>query len=51
MPLDPQVEALLNQMREAGAKPFEELSVPEARVAALAFADLQGEPEAVASVE
>ena len=51
MPLDPQVEALLHQMREAGAKPFEELSVPEARVAALAFADLQGEPEAVASVE
>jgi acetyl esterase len=51
MPLDPQVDGLLQAMREAGAKPFEELSVPEARVAALAFAELQGEPEEVAKVE
>ena len=35
MPLDPQVEALLNEMAAQGAKPFEELSVAEARVAAL----------------
>lgn len=51
MPLDPQVEALLNEMRELGAKPFEELTVPQARIAALSFAKLQGEPEAVASVQ
>ena len=38
-------------MREAGAKPFEELSVAEARAAAWSFAALQGEPEEVASVE
>ena len=51
MPLDPQVAALLAQMQEAGAKPFEELSVPEARVAARSFADLQGEPEPVARID
>src|SRR6478735_7885239 len=51
MPLDPQVEALLAQMQEAGAKPFEELSVPEARLAARSFADLQGEPEPVARID
>ena len=50
MPLDPQIEAVLEEMRAAGAKPFEELSVPEARIAALGFKELQGEPEAVASV-
>jgi acetyl esterase/lipase len=50
MPLDPQMEAVLADMRAAGAQPFEELSVPEARVAALGFRELQGEPEAVASV-
>jgi len=50
MPLDPQIEAVLEEMRAAGAQPFEELSVPEARVAALGFEELQGEPEAVASV-
>src|SRR4051812_26571245 len=48
MPLDPQIAALLEQMREAGAKPFEELTVPEARLAAWSFKELQGEPEAVA---
>ena len=51
MPLDPQVEALLNEMREMGAKPFEELSVAEARIAARSFAELQGPPEEVASIE
>src|SRR3954453_3145375 len=50
MPLDPQIEAVLEDMRAAGAKPFEELSVPDARIAALGFKELQGEPEAVASV-
>jgi len=50
MPLDPEAQALLDQMAEAGAKPFEEMTVPEARQAAAAFLDLQGEPEEVASV-
>ena len=51
MPVDPQIQALLDEMREAGAKPFEELTVAEARAAAWSFAALQGEPEEVASVE
>jgi acetyl esterase len=51
MPLDPQIEAVLDKMRAAGAKPFEALSVAEARIAALAFLELQGEPEEVARVD
>src|SRR4051794_30801227 len=51
MPLDPQIEALLAEMRALGAKPFEELSVPEARIAARSFKDLQGPPEDVARVD
>src|SRR4051812_37379975 len=51
MPLDPQIEALLAEMRALGAKPFEELSVPEARIAARSFKDLQGPPEEVARVD
>jgi acetyl esterase len=51
MPVDPQIQALLDEMEAAGAKPFEELTVAEARAAAWSFAALQGEPEEVASVE
>jgi acetyl esterase len=51
MPLDPQIEAVLDEMRAMGAKPFEALSVPEARVAAWGFEGLQGPPEEVAAVE
>jgi acetyl esterase len=51
MPVDPQIQAVLDKMREAGAKPFEELSVAEARAAAWSFAELQGEPEEVASIK
>src|SRR3954469_15250258 len=51
MPLDPPIEALLAEMEAQGAKPFEELSVPEARVAARSFAELQGPAEDVASIE
>jgi acetyl esterase len=51
MPLDPQIEAVLDEMRAAGAKPFEALSVPDARIAALGFLELQGEPEEVARVD
>ena len=50
MPLDPQAQALLDQMREIGAKPSEELSVPEARADAWGFVDLGGEPQEVGSV-
>ena len=50
MPVDPQVQALLDEMVAAGAQPYEELTVAEARVAARGFLDLQGEPEEVASV-
>jgi acetyl esterase len=51
MPLDPQVAALLERLRADGAKPFEELTVAKARVAARFFAELQGPPEDVAAVE
>jgi acetyl esterase len=51
MPVHPQVAALLEQMREAGQPPFEHMSVPEARQAAWAFADLQGPGPEVASVQ
>jgi acetyl esterase len=50
MPLDPQAEALLAEMREAGVKPFEEMTVPEARVAAWGYLALAGEPQDVAAV-
>ena len=51
MPLDPQAAALLGSMKEAGAQPFETMTPAEARVAALAFQDLGGQPEVVASVD
>jgi acetyl esterase len=51
MPLDPEAAVLLDQMREMGAKPFEELTVPEARLAAIPFLHLQGTPQEVASVD
>jgi acetyl esterase len=51
MPLDPHVKALLDEMEEAGARPFEELTVPQARIDALGFIDFQGKAEDVASVE
>ncbi len=50
MPLDPQAEALLAEMREAGVKPFEEMTVPEARTAAWGYLALAGEPQEVAAV-
>ena len=50
MPLDPQAEALLSSMKEAGAKPFETMVPAEARVAARAFKDLGGPPEDVSSL-
>ncbi len=50
MPLHPQAEALLQEMRAQGAVPFEQLSVREAREAAAGFLLLQGEPDPVAAV-
>lgn len=51
MPLDPQAEALLQQIAEMGAPPTEAMTPAEARAAAWAYADLGGEPEEVAAVE
>jgi acetyl esterase/lipase len=51
MPLDPQAQALLDQMAAAGGQPFSTLSVEECRQAVLAFPQLSGEPEPVAHVE
>lgn len=51
MPLDPQARALLDQMAEAGAKPFEVMSVAEGRQASVGFKDLGGPPEDVAAVD
>lgn len=51
MPLDPQAEAFLKEMRNTGAAPFESMTPAEARVAALPFKEFTGPPEAVASVE
>jgi acetyl esterase/lipase len=50
MPLHPQADALLEQMREAGVRPFEELSVAEAREAAWGYVALAGEPQEVGDV-
>ena len=51
MALDPQAQTLLDELKQAGAKPVETCSVEEARALAFAYVDLQGEPEAVAAVE
>ena len=51
MPLDPQAQALLDQVKALGGPPLNELSPPDARVAAQALGSLSGPPEAVAKVE
>ncbi len=50
MPLNPQAEALLEAFRAQGLRPFDELSVTEARLSAVGFRDLQGEPESVGEI-
>ena len=50
MPLDPQVAALLDQLSQQGLPPFDQMSVTQARVVALGFRDMQGEPAAVGEV-
>lgn len=51
MPLDPQALAFLDQLKAMGAPPLNELSPPDARVAAQALGSLSGTPEPVAKVE
>src|SRR5213083_805240 len=50
MPLDPEAKALLEQMT-AAVRPFDELSVEEARAAIATLSAAAGEGEAVARVE
>lgn len=50
MPVHPQVQALLDEFKKQGLPPFDQMSVTQARVVALGFRDLQGEPEALAQV-
>jgi acetyl esterase len=52
MPVDPQVAFLLEQMQQQGVgQPFDQMTLAEVRQFALAFKDLEGEPEPVAKVE
>lgn len=50
MPIHPQVQTLLDEFAKQGLPPFEQMSVTQARVVALDFRGLQGEPENVAEV-
>jgi acetyl esterase len=50
MPLDPQVQAFLEQLAAAGAPPLHELSVAEARQVIVALFSTQGDPEPVGAV-
>jgi acetyl esterase len=47
--LHPEAQQLLAALEEAGLPPFEQMTVPQAREAAKGFADLQGEPEEIAT--
>jgi acetyl esterase len=51
VPLDPQAEALLNQLAEAGGPPPETVSVEDNRALIAAIAELSGPVEDVARVE
>jgi acetyl esterase len=51
MTLDAQAQGLLAMMEAEGMKPFDEMTVPEAREAGIGFIALQGEPEEVADVQ
>jgi acetyl esterase len=50
MALDPQAQGLLEALRAQGMKSFEQMSVSEARDAAMAFRGLQAEPATLAAV-
>jgi len=51
MPLDPQAQALLEQMQSQGMPPFDQMTVAQARQVGLEFKNLEGPPQAVAKVE
>ena len=50
MPVNPQVQGLLNELEKQGLPPFDQMSVTQARVVALGFRDLQGEPQTVGEI-
>ena len=50
MPINPQVQALLDEFTKQGLPPFDQMSVTQARIVALGFRDLQGEPETIGEV-
>jgi acetyl esterase len=50
MPINPQVQALLDEFEKQGLPPFEQMGVTQARVVALDFRGLQGEAEDIAEV-
>jgi acetyl esterase len=50
VPLDPQVQGLLEAMAAQGMPPFHQMTVAQAREVAYAFVDLQGDTEEVAEV-
>ena len=50
MPVNPQVQAILDEFAKQGLPPFEQMSPTQARLVALGFRDLQGEPEDVGEV-
>jgi acetyl esterase len=49
LPVHPEAQQLLAALTAAGQPPFEQMTVPQAREAALGFIDLQGEPEEIAT--
>jgi acetyl esterase/lipase len=51
MAVDPQVQALLEQLAASGQRPIDELPIDEARTVAAMLAPFDGEPEPVAAVE
>ena len=51
MPLEPEVDAILKQLEEAGAPPIGEMTPEMAREAFAGLLPLQGEPEQVRAVE
>jgi hypothetical protein len=50
MTLHPQAQALLDAFSDQSLPPFEQMSPTQARLVALGFRDLQGEPEPVGEV-
>jgi acetyl esterase len=51
MPIDPQAQALLDQVAASGLPPFGEMTVDQAREAIMGMRELAGPPESVAKVE